>query len=492
MPSPLRIGAFARGEAVSTLRQPRLLLLLIVGPFLVLFLFGIGYDATLPPLQTVVVGADDDELTAQVDDFIRSEQPASLDYQGTSPDRDQAMRDLEANETDLVIVLPDDAVGALEANEEAIIEVHHRSLDPVSYEQIRIASDIAISQINDEVLRQVLVVVQERTAEVDDELAFAREQLQALQANVDAGDIEAAQRTARDLAPQIVGIADLLESGGGLSGLVGLLGGPDDLAGTLRTAATQLEELARIDGVAQLEEASGTLDELDEVIAQVQGVDPAIAVAPFEADIQAQTPVDITLDRYFAPGVLALMLQHLGITFAALALVRERRAGTLEVLRVSPATMGERLTGKTLAFLLLGAIAAIGLTALIVAVFGVPLPVHWLTFTGLLAMTLVASIGIGFLVAAVSATDSQAVQVSMLVLLTTIFFSGLFMPLSRIAFPMRWISYLLPATHGFLGLQDLMLLQQPTHPSLFVALLLIALITFVGARLLLPRRTEAL
>ena len=153
-----------------------------------------------------------------------------------------------------------------------------------------------------------------------------------------------------------------------------------------------------------------TLEEIDEVVAQVQGIDPAVAVRPFTVEIQSQTPVAVTLDRYFAPGVLALMLQHLGLTFAALALVRERRAGTLELLRVSPATTGERLAGKTLAFLLLGAIAAAGLTALIVAVFGVPLPVHWLTFIGLLAMTLLASIGLGFLVASVSASDSQAVQ----------------------------------------------------------------------------------
>ena len=176
MRSPVRIAAFARGETVGTLRQPRLLLLLILGPFLVLFLFGIGYDDRLPPLQTLVVGADD-ELTQQVDEFIRTEQPARLAYQGTSPDREQALADLEAGTVDLVIVLPDDAVSALEASERAVIEVHHRSLDPVTYEQIAVASDIAVSQINDQVLEQVLVIAQQRTADVDDELAMAREQL---------------------------------------------------------------------------------------------------------------------------------------------------------------------------------------------------------------------------------------------------------------------------------------------------------------------------
>ncbi|MFA9431025.1 ABC transporter permease [Egicoccus sp. AB-alg2] len=491
MRSPVRVGAFARGETVSTLRQPRLLLLLILGPFLVLFLFGIGYSDDLPPLSTLVVGAED-ELTAQVDEFIRTEQPASIDYQGTSDDPEQGLAALRDGEVDLVIVLPENAMAALEASERAVIEIHHRSLDPVTYEQIAVASDIAVSQINDQVLEEVLVVAQQRTADVDEEIAFARDQLAQLRANVDDQDLQAAQATAARLAPQMEQMADLLETDGALLGVVTVLGGPQDLPAQLRTAADQLEKLAQIDGVGQLDQAGATLDEIDQVVAQVQGIDAEVAVRPFAMQIEAQTPVAIALDTYFAPGVLALMLQHLGVTFAALALVRERRAGTLEVLHVSPATMGERLAGKTLAFLLLGAIAATGLTALIVTVFGVPLPVHWLTFIGLLAMTLVASIGIGFLVAAVSRTDSQAVQFSMLLLLATIFFCGMFMPLDRIMFPMRWLSYALPATHGFLGLQDLMLLLQPTHPSLFVALAIITVVTFVAARLLLPRRTEAL
>jgi len=491
MPSPVRVAAFARGETVSTLRQPRLLLLLILGPFLVLFLFGIGYRDTLPALSTLVVGAEDD-LTAQVDAFIRDEQPASIDYRGTETDPEAGLQALRDGEVDLVIVLPDNAMAALEASEQAVIQVHHRSLDPVTNEQIAVASDIAVSQINDQVLEEVLVVAQQRTADVDAELATAREQLANLRANVDDQDIAAAQAAAAQVAPELDRLADLLESGGGVLGVVSAFGGPEDLPGRLRDAAAQLEQLAQIDGVEQLDRATATLEEVDQVVRQVQGIDPAVAVRPFALEIQAETPVAIALDTYFAPGVLALMLQHLGVTFAALALLRERRAGTLEVLQVSPASMGERLAGKSLAFLLLGAIAATGLTALIVGVFGVPLPVHWVTFIGLLALTLVASIGMGFLVAAVSRTDSQAVQTAMLLLLATIFFCGMFMPLDRILFPIRWISYALPATHGFLGLQDLMLLQQPTHPSLFVALAVIAVVTTVVARLLLPRRTEAI
>ncbi|GGI08528.1 ABC transporter permease [Egicoccus halophilus] len=489
MRSPLRIAAFARGETVSTMRQPRLLLLLILGPFLVLFLFGLGYDERVPRLDTVVVGGDD-ELTARVDAFLQDEQPGSIEYQGASADREQALEDLRSGQVDLVIVLPPDAAASLRAGEHASIEVHHRSLDPVTSEQIAIASDVAVAQINDQVLEEVLAVARRRSGEVEDDLTRTRQQLAALREAVDDGDLVSARDRARQLAPRLEALSAAIEDDP-FVGVSPLLGGPEDLPATLRSTAAMLDVFAETDGAARLDETEQTLAELEMVVATLQDVDPVVAARPFALDLRTQTPVPIALDTYFAPGVLALMLQHLGVTFAALALVRERRPGTLEVLRVAPATVGERLAGKTLAFLLLGALAAAGLTALIVAVFAVPLPAHWLTFVALLALTVVASIGIGFLVAAVSRSDSQAVQIAMLLLLATIFFSGLFMPLERIGFPMRWISYALPATHGFLGAQDLMLLQQPTHPNLFVALGILAVLAFTAARLLLPRRTEA-
>jgi ABC-2 type transport system permease protein len=151
-------------------------------------------------------------------------------------------------------------------------------------------------------------------------------------------------------------------------------------------------------------------------------------------------------------------------------------------------TTGERLAGKSAAFLLLGGVMAVVLTALVVVVFEVPAPVDWLVFSGLVALTLLASLGIGYLIASVSATDSQAVQFSMLLLLAAIFFSGLFMPLDRIGMPVEIVSWLLPATYLFVGLQQLMLLAMPADLLLFAGLTAITIVTFTAARVLLPRR----
>ena len=53
----IRIFAFVRKEMISILRQPRLIFSLILGPFLILLLFGIGYRDTPRILRTLFVVA---------------------------------------------------------------------------------------------------------------------------------------------------------------------------------------------------------------------------------------------------------------------------------------------------------------------------------------------------------------------------------------------------------------------------------------------------
>jgi ABC-2 type transport system permease protein len=490
MDSIVRMGAFVRGELVSTLRQPRLLLVLVLGPFLVLFIFGLGYEAELPTLSTVVVG-NDDEVTDQVDDFLRTEQPATLDYEGTTNDLDTALQRLRDGDIDLVVVLPEDTMESVAAGERAKIEVHQRSLDPVTFSQIAVAADSAVSQINDQVLEEFLGDAQRDAAEYEDQLTEVRAQLDTVRDAVDDDDIVMVQRTAGQVAPQLSALADTVESAGGTAGFFGFGQNLGETVQTLRNGATALQQLSTVDGVGRLDDAAQSLEQLDEVVTQLTAIDPAVAVRPFQAEIVSQTPVAITLNRFFAPGLVALMLQHLGITFAALALVRERQVGAIEMLRVAPVSTGERLAGKTIAFVLLGGIAAVLLTLLIRLAFEVPPPSSWLAFAGLVALTVIASLGIGFLVAAVSTTHSQAVQFSMLLFLTAVFFSGLFMPLDRIGMPVEIVSWLMPATYAFEGLQELMLLGEPARVSLYLGLAAIAVVTFVLARILVPRRNEA-
>ncbi len=57
----------------------------------------------------------------------------------------------------------------------------------------------------------------------------------------------------------------------------------------------------------------------------------------------------------------------------------------------------------------------------------------------------------------VAENESQAVQLAMLSLLVSVFFSGMFLDLRYLAKPVQIISWITPATYGRLLYQDIML-----------------------------------
>src|SRR5207249_10793436 len=88
---------------------------------------------------------------------------------------------------------------------------------------------------------------------------------------------------------------------------------------------------------------------------------------------------------------------------------------------------------------------------------------YWLS----LGLTVFSAVGLGFALSTTVETESQAVQLSMLVLLTSVFFGGFILPLDQLFTWVHAVSFVLPATYGALDLRDVMLRgTDPTLPYL--------------------------
>jgi ABC-2 type transport system permease protein len=113
-------------------------------------------------------------------------------------------------------------------------------------------------------------------------------------------------------------------------------------------------------------------------------------------------------------------------------------------------------------------------------------------FPTAVALVLVASVGLGFVISLMSRKDIQAVQYSMIVLLASLFFSGFFLAVERLAHPARIISWLVPSTFGISLLRDVMLRWLSLHVSTTLALCAYAviamLVSYLGTRRLLAAR----
>ena len=138
-------------------------------------------------------------------------------------------------------------------------------------------------------------------------------------------------------------------------------------------AASLRNRTSTADGADDVQRLRVALAEITEGFRRFSETDPAVLVQPFEGRVElAVDNVDSVTDWY-APAAVVLMLQQFGVAFGALAFVRERQLGIVDVLRVAPVNATESLLGKYLAYLALGGGIGAGLTALLVGVLGVPL-----------------------------------------------------------------------------------------------------------------------
>jgi ABC-2 type transport system permease protein len=185
---------------------------------------------------------------------------------------------------------------------------------------------------------------------------------------------------------------------------------------------------------------------------------------------------------------VALLLQHLAVTFSALSIVRERRSGTMELFRISPLNSMEILIGKYWSYILYGTLMAAAIAVTVIILLKVPMLGAWSNYIIVILALLFAALGMGFLISLISETDTQAVQYTMFTLLGSVFFSGFFLDLRNMWQPVQVVSWVLPATYGIRLLQDIMLRGTSANPILLLGLLGLGVVFFLATWLLLRRQ----
>lgn len=492
MPNPfralIRASAFWRKEIFEMLRQPRMILALVLGPFLILFLFGIGYQNRAPVFRTLFVIPQGSALSQHLQEYTSGMQ-AQFIYEGETDNMQQALDRLQRGEVDLVIAAPQDAYDTVRSNHQAVFTIYNNELDPIQANWVKYYGYVFANEVNRRVLQSMAEQGKTDVSKLQSNLQAARANIATMRSALQKGDTAAAH----DQQTQLNTNLDLLELAAGttlgvLAGVDQTVGSPNDPRGT--DASNALADLRQNAG--QLGTSSGDtnsqlqrLTQMDQDLAKLQSdvgqfesIDSAVLVNPFTNETKSTLPIEITATDFFAPAVLALLLQHLAVTFAALSIVRERTSGTVELFRVSPLSAGEALFGKYFSYFLFGGLIAVILTALLVYVLRVPMLGQWWNYVLIIAALLFASLGIGFFISLISQTDSQAVQYTMLVLLISVFFSGFIASLDSLWAPVRVISWLSPTTYGALMLRDLMLRGLPPSPLVLGGL--IALGVFFG------------
>src|SRR2546425_5665758 len=165
--------------------------------------------------------------------------------------------------------------------------------------------------------------------------------------------------------------------------------------------------------------------------------------------------------NFYVPGVIGVVLQ-IGTTVAtAMALVRERERGTLEQLLVSPLSRAGLMLGKLVPYLCIGMAMAVILFTIMRFVFFVPIVGNVFAMMFSTLVYVFALLSLGLLVGTRAENQMQALQMSMVFLLPSVFFSGFIFPRET----MPWIFYALGAlfpTTYFIALMRAIILRGAT------------------------------
>jgi ABC-2 type transport system permease protein len=162
--------------------------------------------------------------------------------------------------------------------------------------------------------------------------------------------------------------------------------------------------------------------------------------------------------NFFVPGVMGIALQIATVFATALSLVRERERGTLENLLVAPLSRWGFMLGKLTPYLVISMTMATCIFVVARWVFAIPIrgdlgALFFATF--LYVFTLLS---LGLLISARAQNHMQALQMTMALLLPSVFFSGFIFPIETMPKFFQGLSTLLPATY-FIGLMRAIMLR---------------------------------
>ena len=159
----------------------------------------------------------------------------------------------------------------------------------------------------------------------------------------------------------------------------------------------------------------------------------------------------------FIPGVVAMVVMLVSLQLTALAIVREKEIGTLEQLLVSPIHPLELLLGKTIPFIIISLVDVALVTIIAMYWFEVPFRGNPLVLLLGTILFLFCTVGGGLFISTISATQQQAMMVSVFFFMPAILLSGLVFPIHNMPLAAQIVTYFNPLRYFIVVLQDLFL-----------------------------------
>lgn len=206
---------------------------------------------------------------------------------------------------------------------------------------------------------------------------------------------------------------------------------------------------------------------------------------PFSVVVHREFNPEGRTSTNIVPGLLAIILSMTMVMITAVAIVKERERGTMEMLISTPVRPLEVMLGKILPYVVVGYIQTVVFVLAAELAFHVPFEGSMLAFFIGFNLFILDNLALGFLISTVARNQMQAMQLSFFTILPSVLLSGFMFPFAGMPGWAQAIGTMVPATH-FIRLVRKVMLKGAGIGDVsaeFVALTVILVVISVAAML---------
>ena len=148
----------------------------------------------------------------------------------------------------------------------------------------------------------------------------------------------------------------------------------------------------------------------------------------------------------FVPGVMAFILLIICVLMTAIAIVREKETGTMEILLVSPMKPYIIILAKAIPYFILSILILISILILSVTVLDLPIKGSLLLLFGISIIFIITNLLIGIVISIVTDSQQTAMLISLIgTMLPTLMLSGFMFPVENMPLPLQVVGNIIPA-----------------------------------------------
>lgn len=172
------------------------------------------------------------------------------------------------------------------------------------------------------------------------------------------------------------------------------------------------------------------------------------AAPPLTVESRAWYNPNLETRWQMVPSLIAVLSMLQTMILTALSVAREREQGTFDQLLVTPLRSGEIMVGKAVPSIIIGLAQSTLVLLLALFWFRIPFAGSLLTLYVGLLVYMVASVGIGLAISALSANMQQAMLYAFVLLMPLMLLSGLATPIASMPKALQYVTLIDPVRYG--------------------------------------------